>query len=68
MLWKAISIFYFSFIYVFIFFLAAKFEDKDLDVPGIAILNAFADNQYNASMFKFMEISILKFFNWNIGM
>lgn len=47
--------------------LAAKFEDKDLDVPGIAVLNAFADNQYNAVLFKYMEINILKFFNWNIG-
>ncbi|XP_071551157.1 cyclin-J isoform X3 [Panulirus ornatus] len=47
--------------------LAAKFEEKDLNVPRIPELNAFASNRYSIAIFNSMEAFMLKFFNWNVG-
>uniref|UniRef100_A0A0P4WN69 Cyclin N-terminal domain-containing protein n=1 Tax=Scylla olivacea TaxID=85551 RepID=A0A0P4WN69_SCYOL len=47
--------------------LAAKFEEKDVNVPGYPALNALVENQYTVCFFNMMEKFILNFFNWNIG-
>ncbi|KAK4313704.1 hypothetical protein Pmani_014993 [Petrolisthes manimaculis] len=46
---------------------AAKFEEKDMNVPRIPDLNIFAKNKYGITIFNAMEIFMLKFFNWNVG-
>ncbi|XP_042879250.1 cyclin-J-like isoform X1 [Penaeus japonicus] len=47
--------------------LAAKFEEKDMNVPRIPELNAFANSRYSIAIFNSMEAFMLTFFNWNIG-
>lgn len=49
-------------------FFSAKFEEKDMNVPRIPDLNVFVKNRYGISIFNAMEIFMLKFFNWNVGM
>lgn len=49
-------------------FFSAKFEEKDMNVPRIPDLNLFARNKYGISIFNAMEIFMLKFFNWSVGM
>ncbi|XP_063860233.1 cyclin-J-like isoform X2 [Scylla paramamosain] len=46
--------------------LAAKFEEKDVNVPGYPALNALVEKQYTVSFFNMMEKFILNFFKWNI--
>ncbi|XP_042240677.1 cyclin-J-like [Homarus americanus] len=47
--------------------LAAKFEEKDMNVPRIPELNAFVNNRYGTKIFNSMEAFMLKYFNWNVG-
>ncbi|XP_076046897.1 cyclin-J-like [Oratosquilla oratoria] len=47
--------------------LAAKFEEKDANVPRISELNLFANSCYSIGIFNSMEAFMLKFFNWHIG-
>lgn len=47
--------------------LAAKFEEKDLNVPRIPELNVYASNRYSIQIFNSMEAFMLNFFNWKIG-
>ncbi|XP_023341055.1 cyclin-J [Eurytemora carolleeae] len=46
--------------------LAAKFEEKDTNVPKCSELNAFTKNRFPLSDFISLEIVILKYFKWNL--
>ncbi|XP_066974464.1 cyclin-J isoform X1 [Macrobrachium rosenbergii] len=47
--------------------LAAKFEERDTNVPRIPELNAFVKSKYTVTIFNSMEAFMLNFYNWNVG-
>nr|CAD7259664.1 unnamed protein product [Timema shepardi] len=46
--------------------LAAKFEERDVNVPKIHELNELVQNQYPINDFILLEIMTLKFLHWNL--
>nr|CAD7462372.1 unnamed protein product [Timema tahoe] len=46
--------------------LAAKFEERDMNVPKIHELNQLVQNQYPTNDFILLEIMTLKFLHWNL--
>ncbi|KAL1505912.1 hypothetical protein ABEB36_005361 [Hypothenemus hampei] len=46
--------------------LSAKFEENTYDVPKISELNGIVQNRYQITEYKYLEIEILKYFQWYI--
>ncbi|KAL7648766.1 UNVERIFIED_CONTAM: hypothetical protein RMT77_000673 [Armadillidium vulgare] len=50
-----------------VIFLAAKFEERDDNIPKVSQLNHFAQDRYSFYIFNLMEEFMLNYFEWNIG-
>merc|ERR1712121_219164 len=47
---------------------AAKFEEKEEDIPKQNVLSHYCAGAYAASDFLQMELMLLKFFDWEVGL